>query len=147
MRESAPVPEFSMIPGYRIVSTVAAIDAFVGQEDPSDLHDKKFFHPRLLRLAHDDVFVFGLGSPESPVPADPHAIIEEETGFWGAWLSTEEFDQRVRPHIDWELPVEPRSFTQGFVANVPAKLWLTTDRVLVMTNAAYAHELEERIGE
>jgi hypothetical protein len=81
------------------------------------------------------------------VPEDPHAIIEEETGFWGAWLSTEEFDRGVRPHIDWELPIVPRSFAQGFVANVPAKLWLTTDRVLLMTNAAYAHELEERIGE
>jgi hypothetical protein len=147
MRELAPVPEFSMIPGYRIVATVSALDALVALDDPSDLGEKKFFHPRLLRFAPDDVFVFGLAPPESPVADDPHAIIEEETGFWGAWLGKEDFDERVRPHIDWELPTVPRSFSQGFVANVPAKLWLTTDRVLLMTNAAYAHELEERIGE
>ena len=141
------MPEFSTIPGYRIVASRAAIDAFVALDDPSDLGEKKFFHPRQLRFAPDDVFVFGHVPAESPVTDDPHAIIEEETGFRGIWLSTEEFDQRVRPHIDWELPIEPRSFTQGLVANVPAKLWLTTDRVLLMTNAAYAHELEERIGE
>ena len=146
MREPAPVPEFSMIPGYRIVATGSAIDAFVSLDDPSDLGDKKFFHPRLLRLAHDDVFVFGQKPPTSPVD-DPHAIVEEESGFHGAWFTIEDFDKRIRPHIDWELPIEPRSFTQGLVANVPAKLWLTTDRVLLLTNAAYAHELRERIGE
>ncbi len=146
MREPAPVPEFSMIPGYRIVATASAIDAFVTLDDPSDLGDKKFFHPRLLRLAPDDVFVFGQKPPTSPVD-DPHAIVEEESGFHGAWFTMKDFDQRIRPHIDWELPIEPRSFTQGLVANVPAKLWLTTDRVLLMTNAAYAHELKERIGE
>ena len=141
------MPEFSTIPGYRIVATASAIDAFVALDDPSDLGDKKFFHPRLLRLAPDDVFVFGHMPPESPVADDPHAIVEEELGFHGAWFSIEHFDKHIRPHIDWELPIEPRSFTQGFVANVPAKLWLTTDRVLLMTNAAYAHELAERIGE
>ncbi len=146
MREFAPVPEFSMIPGYRIVATESAIDAFVKLDDPSDLGDKKFFHPRLLRLARDDVFVFGQQPPTSPVD-DPHAIVEEESGFHGAWFTIEDFDKRIRPHIDWELPIEPRSFIQGLVANVPAKLWLTTDRVLLLTNAAYAHELEERIGE
>jgi hypothetical protein len=140
------VPEFATIPGYRIAATVLAIDAFVALDDPSDLGDKKFFHPRLLRLAPDDVFVFGQMPPASPVD-DPHAIMEEESGFHGAWFTMEEFDQHVRPHIDWQLPSEPRSFTQGFVANVPAKLWITTDRVFLMTNAAYAHELEERISE
>ena len=146
MREPAPVPEFSMIPGYRIVATASAIDAFVTLDDPSDLGDKKFFHPRLLRLAPDDVFVFGQKPPTSSVD-DPYAIVEEESGFHGAWFTIEDFDKHIRPHIDWELPIEPRSFTQGLVANVPAKLWVTTDRVLLLTNAAYAHELEERIGE
>jgi hypothetical protein len=140
------VPELATIPGYRIVANQTTIDAFVALDDPSDLGDKKFFHPRLLRLAPDDVFVFGQIPPTSLVD-DPHAIVEEESGFHGAWFTMEEFDQRVRPHIDWQLPTEPRSFTQGFVANVPAKLWLTTDRVLLVTNAAYAHELQERISE
>jgi hypothetical protein len=140
------VPEFATILAYRIVANREAIDAFVALDDPSDLGDKKFFHPRLLRLAPDDVFVFGQRPSASPVE-DPHAIVEEESGFMGAWFPMEEFDKRVRPHIDWELPSEPRSFTQGFVANVPAKLWLTTDRVFLMTNAAYAHELWERINE
>ncbi len=135
-----------MIPGYRIVSTVSALDAFVALDDPSDLGDKKFFHPRLLRFALDDVFVFGHVPPESPID-DPHAIVEEESGFHGAWFTMEDFDRQIRPHIDWELPIVPRSFTQGLVANVPTKLWITTDRVLLMTNAAYAHELQERIGE
>jgi hypothetical protein len=135
-----------MIPGYRIVAAVSAIDAFVALDDPSDLGDKKFFHPRLLRFAPDDLFVFGHVPPEPPVD-DPHAIVEEETGFNGAWFTMKDFDKHIRPHIDWELPSEPRSFTQGLVASVPAKLWLTTDRVLLMTNAAYAHELEGRIGE
>jgi hypothetical protein len=34
---------------------------------------------------------------------------------------------------------------QGLVASVPAKIWLTDDRALLLCAAAYAHELARRL--
>ena len=51
----------------------------------------------------------------------------------------------MAPHVEWHLPVDRPAFAQGRVAGVPAKLWLETDRVLLVTATAHADELAERL--
>ena len=125
------MPNFETLHGYRVVAKAAALDAVV----TGDL---------ALRLAPDDLFILG----PAPDQIDDHfAIVEQEAGFSGIWLTSQQFTDVVLPHIDWTLPADRPALAQGLVANVPAKLWLTDDQVLLFTNSAYAHDLAERIHE
>ena len=63
----------------------------------------------------------------------------------GSWLGPEELAAIVVPHIEWPLPAERPALAQGFVAGVPAKLWLKADGALLLCAAAYAHELTDRL--
>lgn len=96
-----------------------------------------------LQLAPDDVLVIGATQAEL---ADEHAIVEDETGLVGWWLTTDELADRVLPHVEWPLPATRPAVAQGMVAGVPAKIWLTEDRALLLCAAAYAHELAGRLG-
>jgi hypothetical protein len=115
--------------GIRVVAAPAALDALAWPDGVA-----------ALRLAGDDLFALGAAKAEL---AD--AIVEDERGFVGWWLTLEELDALVREHIDWPLPKAWPALAQGLIAGVPAKLWLTNDRVLLLTTAAYAHELMERM--
>ena len=95
-----------------------------------------------LRFAADDLMAVGAVTAE--VGYTP-AIVEVETGFVGWWLTPDEVTEAVLPHIDWPLATARPALAQGLVAGVPAKLWLTDDRALLLCAAAYAHELEERL--
>jgi hypothetical protein len=97
----------------------------------------------LLRLAPDDLLVIHPGSLMVALGDEP-IIQEKESGFVGWWLTPGELDH-VITHVDWPLPTERPALAQGLVAGVPAKLWLAEDRALLLCNAAYAHELEERL--
>jgi hypothetical protein len=97
-------------------------------------------HPA-LRLAADDLLVIGAASVE----VAGENLIVDESGFVGWWLTTDEVREHVLPHVDWPLPTSRPALAQGLVAGVPAKLWLTEDRALLLCPAAYAHELEERL--
>jgi len=123
--------------GFRFVASPAVLDEFrlpdVGAV-PGGYQE--------LRFAPDDLFVVG---PGTFAWAGEPAIVERETGFVGWWLTLEELHDHVVEHIDWPLPAERPALAQGLIAGVPAKLWLTHDRVLLLTNAAYAHELTERL--
>lgn len=94
-----------------------------------------------LRLAWDDLLVIGAASVEV---AGEHLVVDE-AGFVGWWLTPEEVVAHVLPHVDWPLPTARPALAQGLIAGVPAKLWLTEDRALLLCAAAYAHELEERL--
>ena len=105
----------------------------------------------VLRFAPDDVFVIG---GESIGVSGDSAIVAAEAGYSGAWLTADQL-AHVAQHIDWPLPTERPAFAQGFVASVPAKLYLTGsatssdggDHVaLLLTNTPYAHELQERLS-
>lgn len=117
--------------GVRVMASHEALDAARWDEQAV-----------VLRFASDDVFAVGA---TGIALTDEHAIIAEETGFVGAWLTVDELDERVIPHIEWPLPDARPSLAQGFIAGVPAKLWLTADRALLLCAAAYAHELAERL--
>ena len=97
----------------------------------------------VLRFASDDAFVLGVSDDQV---ADGHAIVARESGFTGAWLTREELEDRVLPHIEWTVPTGRPALAQGLIAGVPAKLWLEEDRALLLCAAAYAHELAERLG-
>lgn len=121
----APEP----LAGIRVVAAPATLDALAWPDGVAP-----------LRLAPDDLFV--LGARQADVR---EALVEEERGFVGWWLTVEELHDHVLEHVDWPLPAERPALAQGLVAGVPAKLWLTHDRVLLLTAAAYAHELMDRL--
>ena len=115
--------------GTRVVASPQVLDALAWPEAVA-----------ALRFAADDLFALGATNPQV---AD--AIAEEEAGLVGWWLSLEELHVHVLEHVDWPLPATRPALAQGLVAGVPAKLWLTRDRALLLCAAAYARELEERL--
>jgi hypothetical protein len=127
--------------GTRIVASPATLDAAVWPSSAT-----------VLRLAPDDVLVIG---GESVSASGPHSIVAPDHGWSGTWLSSGQL-ARVAAHIDWPLPAGRPALAQGFVANVPCKLYLAgvstgsvigADRAaLLITNTAYAHELAARLG-
>jgi hypothetical protein len=122
----APEP----IPALRIVASPTVLDELAPPEGAA-----------ALRLASDDLLVIGAASVEV---AGEHLIVDE-AGFVGWWLTPDEITASVLPHVDWPIPTVRPALAQGLVAGVPAKLWLTEDRSLLLCAAAYAHELEERL--
>ena len=126
--------ELEPMHGLRVVADPAALDraSWRGDRDVT-----------VIRLAPDDALAVGARSVDI---VDEHAIVEEEAGFVGVWLTAEEFEASVLPRIEWPLPEERPSVAQGSIAGVPAKLWLrATGGALLVVQAAYADELIGRL--
>jgi hypothetical protein len=96
----------------------------------------------VLRLAAGDLLVIGAAPAEL---TDEAAIVEDERGFVGWWLTPDEVREKVLPYLEWPFPGARPALGQGLIAGVPAKVWLGEDRALLLCAAAYAHELEERL--
>jgi len=123
------VPALESLRGLRVVADPAALDGAVWRG--ADV--------AVLRLAPDDVFAIGAETVDID---DEHAIVEQEPGSAGAWLPVEV----MAHHLEWPLPAERPALAQGFVATVPAKVWLPDDgEALLLTAAAYADELAGRL--
>jgi hypothetical protein len=122
----APEP----IAGLRVIASPEVLDGMSAPEGTS-----------ALRLARDDLLLIGAVS----VQVTGDNLVVDEAGFVGWWLTPDELTTAVVPHVDWPLPAARPALAQGLVAGVPAKLWLTEDRALLLCAAAYAHELEERL--
>ena len=116
--------------GARMVAAPAVLDAMSGPDGVI-----------MLRLAPDDLLLITHAS--FAFIGEP-AIVEPEAGLMGWWLTPDEFEA-VLEHVEWPLPTARPALAQGLIAGVPAKLWLTDDRSLLLCAAAYAHELEERL--
>ena len=124
------MPALDGLRGVRVVADPASLDGAAWHGDDVTV----------LRFAPDDAF--GLGARTVDI-GDPDGIVEDKPGFVGAWLDPDV----VAPHIEWSLPTERPALAQGSIAGVPAKLWLPGDgHALLLTAAAYAHELETRLG-
>lgn len=95
----------------------------------------------VLRTAPDEAL--GLGATAVEVD-DPDAIVELEAGFVVALLDNDDV-RRVAAHTDWEFPAATGELAQGKIAGVPAKV-VAGRPTLLVTNAAYADELRERLG-
>ena len=112
--------------GTRIIAAPAVLDAFPVPEGLD-----------ALRFAPDELLVLG-----KFIHAGRESRIQEhEAGFVGWWLTQEEL-AHVRHHVDWPLVA---GLNQGLVVGVPAKVWLGSDRSLLLVARAYAHELEARL--
>jgi hypothetical protein len=121
--------------GLRVIADPAALDNARWQGD----------RVWVLRIAPDDAFAIGASGVAVD---DEHAIVEDEAGFVGDWISLTE----VLPHMEWSVPAEGPvpadglDVAQGAIAGVPCKLWLThPGDALLVTAAAYADELAGRL--
>jgi hypothetical protein len=124
------------IDAIRIVATPAALDAAIWARGAL-----------AMRIAPDEVLVITEGEHEiaRDIVKDPHAIVEPDAGFAGAWVAADEALAFLERACEWELPRERPAFAQGAVADLPMKLWLEEDRVLLIVPAPYATDLEERL--
>lgn len=124
---------FERIEGSRVVATPTALDAARWPDGA-----------RSFRTAPDEVFVTAAISAD--MVDDPHAIVETDDGFMGAWVEADRALDFLERSCEWELPSERPAWAQGAVAGVPVKLWLDRDRVLFVVPAPYAHDLEDRLS-
>ena len=131
------MPVLEVLGGLRVVADPAALDAARWTPGTGAKGDEVL----VLRFAPDDAFAIGATGAEV---TDPDAIVEEERGYVGAWCT---FDD-LRHVTEWAPPAERPVLAQGAVAGVPAKVWLPDDgpTVLVLTSAAHADVLAERLG-
>jgi len=121
----APEP----LSGHRVVAEPAVIDALVAALPAG---------ATTLRFAPDEVLVLGVATIH---PDDPHAIVEPEAAFVAITVER----AVVQRHTEWALPPAD-GVAQGAIAGVPAKLaWLPDGRAWIVTHAAYADELMDRL--
>lgn len=123
------MPAVESLRGVRVVADPAAIDIMLA-----------FLQARttVVRIAPDEAFVGGVTSVSIQ---DPHAIVEAEVGFVALTVDREIIER----HTEWRLPA-PGEVAQGSIAGVPAKVaWLPDGRGWVVTHAAYAAELQDRL--
>jgi hypothetical protein len=94
----------------------------------------------VLRFAPDEALAIGAITVDID---DSDAIVERETGFVGARLTTADIERLVA-HMDWPLPTEPGALAQGKIAGVPAKV-LVGEPSLLLMQASYADDLMSRL--
>lgn len=124
----AIVPAPEPLVGQRVVADPAAIDALVATL-PDGVAS--------LRFAPDEALVIGTVT----ISLGGDAIVEAEAGFVA--ITAER--GVVERHTEWPLPA-PGAVAQGAIAGVPAKLaWLPDGRAWIVTHAAYATELLDRL--
>ena len=124
---------FDTLHGLRIVADPTAVDTVVAGLAAAVI---------ALRIAPDDLLLVGYVG--TPACGDPHAIIETDLGFSGAWFTRSEFDQIVRPHMEWSVPTAGR-LGQGMIAGVSSKVHVDGQTVLVVCPSAFVDELEARL--
>src|SRR6185437_2746893 len=126
------VPAFERIYATRVVATPAALDAAPWPAGTL-----------VLRIAPDEALAIPACVPEV---SDPHAIVESEHGFSGAWVSAEDARSLLEHHCEWEVLAQGPALAQGSIAEIPAKIWLERQRALVLVPAPYAADFDERIS-
>lgn len=142
-----PVP---VLPALRAVADPVMLDGALAWSLGARLAE---LGARVLRLAPDDLLVLAAAAAPGPVLSalheeivgrDPHAIVELEAGFAGAWFAADRVRCWVAGHADWLLP-EGDGWAQGQVAGLPVKILVEGDRALVAVPTPLAHELAERL--
>lgn len=124
--------ELNRIPATRIVATPAALDAASWPADAL-----------ALRFAADEVLLL---STDAPTLNDPYAIIEPDAGFTGAWLPMDAAQALFAHHCEWAMPQARPTLAQGAIAGIAAKVWLESERVLILVPAPFVAEFEERLS-
>jgi len=101
----------------------------------------------VLRTAPDEVVVIapdagGVGD----AVADAHAIVEPETGLFGAWMPRAEAARRLDRHSAWDWRRHDGGLAQGAVAGLPLAIWLGADRVLWVVPEPFAADFQARLS-
>lgn len=123
-----------VVRSVRVVARPAAIDA--ARWSPIEADEA----PVILRVASDEAIGVLMWQVEVD---DPDAIIEVDYGFTAGWCHQLGLDE----HVEWAIPDTTGTLAQGAVAGVPARIWVIDDeKVLLITAAAYAAELAQRLG-
>jgi hypothetical protein len=142
------VPVLEPLACTRVVATIAALDA--ARWTTGSI---------VLRIAPDEVLIVGDGVTDRPKPADPslvslvalvgaadpHAIVERDSGWCGAWVRSDQALELVERACPWEPPRARPAFAQGAFADLPVKIWFEQDRVLFIVAAPFAADLEARL--
>lgn len=135
----APDPaalRFERLNAVRITAAPAAIDAlnWPARAIP-------------VRIAPDDLLVVdaSLDTARLVLDHDPHAIVEPEPLFCGAWLDDDQFARLVE-RLEWPLPAHRPSMAQGMVAGLAVKIVQLTDRTLLIASVSVFHEIPDRLG-
>ena len=133
--ESAPL-RFASLTGVRITATPSAIDAVTWPAASIP-----------VRIAPDDIFVIGASIDHGAaiVAADPHAIVEDETMFRGAWLDAAQLDALTH-RLEWPLPDHRPSLAQGMAVGLAIKVVLLAERTLLIVSGSAFHEVPDRLG-
>lgn len=138
MRASDPPSplRFAELRGVRAVANPAAID--VVRWPSSSI---------VIRIAPDEVFVIDAVPDDaaSLVEHDPHAIVEWETMFRGAWLDAGQLDALVHK-LEWALPLDRPALAQGMACGLAVKIVLLEDRTMLIVSSSAFHEVPERLG-
>ena len=125
------MPELKRMLMTRIVANPAALDALdVGTA-------------RSFRIAPDEVFIDA--DTITDALQDDFAIVTKEASMSGVWITTKDAILFLEHECSWVLPTERPAFAQGAVAHLPVKLYFEEDRVLFMTSASFAEDLQERL--
>jgi hypothetical protein len=77
--------------------------------------------------------------------ADPHAIVEGDSGWRGVWVPSDLALTLVERGCRWDPPRARPAFAQGALADLPVKIWFEEDRVLFIVAAPFAADLEARL--
>lgn len=117
----------------RVVSTSTALDEVAASPDAV-----------VLRTAPDEMLV--IDGTISQLD-DPHAIVDLDVGWMGAWVETDRALDFLRLTAEWQPPDHRPVFVQGMVAELPAKLWIDTERSLLVVPRSLAAEMEDRLPE
>ena len=132
------MPALEPIAGVRVVATAEALDRAAWHEDIT----------LVWRFAPDEAVGWRAGYPAHAVTVDdPHAIVEPEHGFLGAYLMPADVVD-LRRHCDFAWPDHRPAIVQGKVAGVPVKIQLAdfANGDCLLVAAAYADELTARLG-
>ncbi len=127
---------FTTLMGVRITAKPAAIDAATWPAGAI-----------MVRVAPDDALVIDatIDDAAAVATADPHAIIEPEAMFRGAWLDAPQLTALTHK-LEWPLPTTRPALAQGMVCGLAIKLVMQADRTLLIVSGSAFHEVPDRLG-
>ncbi len=133
---------FRRLEGTRIAGSAHLLDRLQLPENVLSLRfaaDEIFV---LSPLSSDDLRLVDESTDQEPLD---RILVERETGFAAARLDAEAAQEFLERACPWPLPKERPAFAQGRIADLPLKLWLEEERVLVLVPAGVSADLEERM--
>ena len=126
------VPVLERMTGIRIVATPTSLDTLSSE---SSVH---------LRIAPDEMLIIPACPGVTDNLKDPHAIVIQETSFFGAWFSQSEIQRLFASYCEWALPLNPGTH-QGAMANIPIKLFQSSEESLLLVQSPYLADFLERV--